>query len=39
MDFLDVLEAIAIIVLMFFILMMIFASDPWGDNDNYYHRF
>lgn len=40
MDLLDVLEMIAILVLMFFIIpLVIFAADPWEDDGNYYHRF
>lgn len=40
MDLLDVLEVIAVIVFMLFIIpMLIFASEPWEDEDNYYHRF
>ena len=40
MDLLDVLEVIVVIVLALFIFsMMILASEPWEDDDNYYHRF
>ena len=40
MDLLDVLEVIAVVVFMLFIFsLLIFVSDPWDDEDNYYHRF
>lgn len=38
MDLLDVLEVIAVVML-FIIPLLIFISDPWDDEDNYYHRF
>lgn len=37
MDLLDVLEVIAVVML-FIIPLLIFVSDPWDDEGNYYHR-
>lgn len=38
MDLLDVLEVI-VVVMLFIIPLLIFVSDPWDDEGNYYHRF